>query len=162
MPVERVKISGHGGFWVVPDPAVHDGDNPAEFVNAIQHNAEYELVTESETREVRTAGCKGWTEGLHKIKRVVSAWFRVPETDVLYPQALGFTEGATMPTIWLKNGATDFYDLLEDALVKTVRLTNDQKKVRWLEVTCQSGRLTRDVDAPELPSDDEDDPEEEP
>ena len=48
--------------------------------------------------------------------------------------------------------------------MKSVRLVNDQQKARWLEVTCQHGRLTRDVVAPELPADeeDEDDPDEEP
>ena len=114
MAGERQKISGHGGFWVLPNPHADEDGQPA---NVIQHNAEYELVTESETREVRSAGCRGWAEGLHKVKRVATAFFRVADTDVLYPQALGFTEGATMPTLWLKNGATEFYDLLEARLM---------------------------------------------
>ena len=162
MPVERVKISGHGGFWVVPNAGFDPDAAEPGAENLVQHNAEYEVTYEADLREVRTAGCRGWAEGLHKAKRVTAAFFRVPDTDVLYPQALGFDVGHTLDTVWLKRGAADEYDRLDGTVVKSVRLTNDQKKVRWLEVTCQSGRLTRDVDAPELPSDDEDDPEEEP
>lgn len=134
------KVSGHGGFWVKPGPS-HEG--------VIVHNAEYEVLTHIVVRETRSAGCGGWTEGLPKVRRVDHATFKVAEDDVFYPQALGITEG-TEQIFYLKRGALGQYDYLYRTIVESVRVMNDQKKARWVEIVCKHGVYERGVPAPLL------------
>lgn len=134
-------MNGHGGYWVVD--AGLDGNGPARN-GVVVHNATYEVVTEVDVRQTRTIGCGGWTEGLPRYRRVVSATFFVAERDTSYPQVLGFTEGAELST-WLKRGSLWQFDLLALTLVKSVRVTNGQQKARGVEIVCQHGRYHRAV-----------------
>lgn len=136
-----MKVNGHGGYWVVSLGPV---DNSSAIQGVVAHNATYELLTEVETRQTRSAGCGGWTEGLPRFRRVQSATFFVPEDEAIYPQVIGFTEGREL-TVYLKRGALMTFDLLEATLVKSVRVTNDQQKARGVEIVCQHGRLFRSV-----------------
>jgi hypothetical protein len=162
------KVNGQGGYWLLYTPAVvpapaptptsgGTGEPPATGTSggtgdpgtlgtparlAVAHNAEYDVVTEVDVRQTRTIGCGGWTEGLPRFRRVESATFMVAEDDESYPQALGFTEGKEL-SVYLKRGALFEFDLLEDTLVKSVRVTNPQDKARRVEVTCVHGRYTR-------------------
>lgn len=131
------KVSGHGGWWV------REG-----LPNAVVHNAEYDVETGADVRETRSVGCGGWTEGLPRFRRIESATFKVAEGDVAYPQALGFTEGAEV-SFWLKRGALAQFDKITRAIVASVRVMNDQKKGRWVEIVCKHGRYQRSVPAPE-------------
>ncbi len=136
------KVNGHGGWWVKEVP-----EGTSQSQRPVIHNAEYEVETAAEAHECRSAGCGGWTEGLPVVRRVEHATMRVAEDDVAYPQALGLTEGAEL-TLWLKRGALAQYDKVEKTIVATVRVVNDQKKARWVEITCRHGRYTRGVPAP--------------
>lgn len=137
-----MKVRGMGGYWVVPF-------NPDDYYigSYVVHNAEYEVSTEVDVREYRSTGCGGWTEGLPRFRRVEYARFRVAEDDVSYPQVLGFTEGAEL-TVLIKRGALNQFDKLEATIVKNVRVHNDQRKARWVEVTCVHGRYFRGIPTP--------------
>lgn len=148
-----MKVKGHGGFWVL-EPAQEGPEN------SIVHNAEYEVHLEEEIREVRSAGCQGYTEALPRVKRITSARFRVAEDDVAYPQALGFREGLEV-SFWLKRGALNQYDKIHLAIVETVRVRNHQQQARWVEIVCSRGRYERHVSPPTLPEPVIPDPEEE-
>lgn len=121
----------------------------------VVHNAAYEVETQAEVRETRSAGCQGSVEALPKVKRLAAARFRVAEDDTAYPQALGFTEGAEV-TFWLRRGALDQYDRVREAVVESVRVSNDQQKARWVEIVCRYGRYERGAEAPVLPGPDPD------
>lgn len=135
-----MKVSGHGGYWI---------RKVSDTTGKVVHNAEYEVLAEEEVREHRSAGCRGWTEGLPKFRRLRSLVLKVAEDDEFYPQALGFTEGQEV-TVYLKRGALEEYDLAEAAQVESVRVLNDNTKARRVEVVCKHGRYTRQVELPEF------------
>jgi hypothetical protein len=142
------KIRGHGGFWVLPGPAI--GFTGPPLPGTIQHNAIYTVVTAVETRPSRTGNSGGWGETLPVIRRVESASFRVAEDDVSYPEAIGFTEGAEL-TVYLKIGELGQYDRIVRTIVESVHKENDQRRARWVEVVCQGGIYQRRVAPPVLP-----------
>lgn len=137
-----MKVRGHGGFWAVSKATEAD---PTAI--AIAHNAAYLIDTVEEIKQSRTANGGGWTEGLPVVRRVERATFRVAQDDVIFTEALGFTEGREL-TVYLKRGEQDRYDKLTRTIVESVHVENDQKRARWIEIVCRHGRYERDVPKP--------------
>lgn len=135
------KVRGMGGWimLVAPGPV---SLNPKILT---QHNAIYTLVTRAELRQSRTPNAGGMTEGLPAYRTVESVEFKVADDDVFYPQAIGFTEGAEIPLLWLKRGELARYDMLVRTIVERIEVQNDQQKARWVTVTCRHGTVLRDA-----------------
>ncbi len=131
------KINGHGGFWVI--------DNGGTLVRI--DNAEYECDYESENDDVTDSGSAGVREGLACVKKMNSLMMTVAEDDGFYLTALGLEEGQSA-NIYLRRGAATQWDYVTNTIVKSVRNTNPQDKARRIAITCEYGKLTRNVSAP--------------
>ena len=138
------KFRSGGGFWVRMLP-------PNFVAGVIVHNADTEVVTETEMAESLTGTSGGWAEGLTQYKRVELARMRVAEDDEFYPQALGFSIGQYV-TFYLRRGALvpAQYDLLSSAIVQNVRRFKDERKALWVEIACRYGCYIENVAAPAL------------
>ena len=132
------KISGHGGFLV----------NSIESGNFRVDNAEYEYDYDSVNDDVTDSGSGGVAEGIPIIKRLNSFTMSVAEDDAASPLLLGMTEGEVLPALYLKKGASSGWDVIQNTIVKNVRVMNPQDKARRVALTCEYGRITRNVSAP--------------
>ena len=134
-----MKISGHGGFGVLED----DGGNKRF------ETGQVDLDVEDVLDDVTDSGSNGEVEGLPVgLTKVNSLTFEVVDRDdANFILVLGITEGERV-TLWVKRGAAATFHKVTGTLVRNVRETNPQDRARRVVVTCEYGKLTRNVTAP--------------
>lgn len=130
------KISGHGGYIIYNGKRID--------------NISWTITTEAVIDDVTDSSSNNWGEGLPILIKVQSFEFEVfdaiesgtPPTDIFVDELLGMIEGDTV-TLYLKRGSLSATDVVQDTIVRSVRVLNDQQRARRIQVTCEYGVLVR-------------------
>lgn len=154
------KISGYGGYLVI----VGSGNTRGPDI----HNSSWTLtvertiddVTDSRSHAIIRNVALPVARGLPIIRKVQSLEIEIPEDSDAFPYALGLTEGATL-SLWLKRGAYNgaggndgirAWHRIDNTIVRSIRVTNDQQRARRVQITCEYGVVTWNAAPPNPPT----------